>query len=64
MKRDPSHIRCHFRCRSNAVLNVSAYKAGDFKIFYADPRTRAEYLKWAPLLLAAEDYVAGKKDKK
>jgi hypothetical protein len=42
------------------MLNVSAYKAGDYKQFYADPRTRPEYLKWAPLLLAAEDYVAGK----
>lgn len=42
------------------LLNVSAYKPGDFRIFYADPRTRADYLEWAPLLLAAEDFHAGK----
>ncbi len=42
------------------VLNVDAYEPGDFKIFFADPRTRSEYLKWAPLLLQAEDYKAGK----
>lgn len=41
------------------LFNVSAYKPGDFKQFFADPRTRQEYLKWAPLLLAAEDYHAG-----
>lgn len=42
------------------LFNVSAYKPGDFKQFFVDPRTRAQYLKWAPLLLAAEDYHAGK----
>lgn len=41
----------------NELLNVSAYKKGDYKQFYADPRSREQYLKWAPLLLAAEDYV-------
>jgi hypothetical protein len=40
------------------LLNVSAYTKGDYLQFFADPRTRAEYLKWAPLLLAAEDYLA------
>jgi hypothetical protein len=44
---------------SSEVLNVDAYKPGDFKQFYADPRTRAEYLKWAPLLLESEEYHAG-----
>lgn len=42
------------------LFNVSAYKAGDYKQFFADIRTRALYLKWAPMLLAAEDYLAGK----
>lgn len=42
------------------MLNVSAYTPGDYKQFFQDPRTRREYLKWAPLLLAAEDYHAGK----
>jgi hypothetical protein len=53
-------ILTHFSCQLSELLNVSAYKAGDYKIFYADPRTRADYLEWAPLLLAAEDYVNGK----
>lgn len=44
-----------------ALLNVSAYTPGDFRQFYADPRTRADYLKWAPLLLAAEEWHAGNK---
>jgi hypothetical protein len=43
------------------LLNVSAYKPGDFKQFFNDPRTRREYLQWAPLMLAAEDYHAGKR---
>lgn len=38
------------------MLNVSAYVPGDYKQFFRDPRTREEYLKWAPLLLAAEDW--------
>jgi hypothetical protein len=46
------------------LFNVSAYKPGDFKRFFADPRTRREYLKWAPLLLTAEDYYAGKNRRK
>ncbi|MBF0391651.1 MAG: hypothetical protein HQL38_03115 [Alphaproteobacteria bacterium] len=42
------------------VFNVSAYKPGDYKQFFADPRTREQYLKWAPLLMAAEDWHAGR----
>lgn len=38
---------------------VEAYKPGDYKQFFADPRTRAEYLKWASLMLAAEEWHAG-----
>lgn len=41
------------------LLNVSAYVPGDFKQFYNDPRTRADYLQWAPFLLEAEEYHAG-----
>ena len=41
------------------LFNVSAYKIGDYKRFFQDPRTRQEYLKWAPMLLAAEEYHAG-----
>jgi hypothetical protein len=43
---------------ADELLNVSAYTPGDYKQFFRDPRTRAEYLQWAPLLLAAEDYHA------
>ena len=42
------------------MFNISAYKQGDFKQFFVDPRTREEYLKWAPLLLTAEDFLASK----
>lgn len=41
------------------LLNIDAYKPGDFKIFFNDPRTRANYLQWAPLLLEAEEFHAG-----
>ena len=41
------------------LFNVSAYKPGDFLQFFQDPRTRADYLQWAPTLLTAEEYHAG-----
>ena len=37
-------------------------KPGDFKQFFADPRTRADYLEWAAYLLEAEEYHAGNRD--
>lgn len=52
-------INTSFTCDRGLVLCVDAYKPGDYKIFYADPRTRMEYLKWAPLLLEAEEWHAG-----
>jgi len=54
-------IPASIKIASEHLFNVSAYKPGDFKQFFRDPRTRREYLRWAPLLLAAEDYHAGKK---
>lgn len=51
-------INCWITVPDNELFNVSAYKPGDFRQFYADPRTRAEYLKWAKYLLAAEDWYA------
>lgn len=48
------------RVSRKKLFNVSAYKPGDYKQFFADPRTRDEYIKWAPMLLSAEDYHAGK----
>jgi hypothetical protein len=64
MKADESGINTSFTCKIDDVFNVSAYTPGDFKMFYKDPRTRANYLKWAPFLLAAEDFHAGKTKKK
>lgn len=52
-------IRTSFSCSKDAILNVDAYKPGDFRTFFDDPRTRMEYLKWAPFLLEAEEYHAG-----
>jgi hypothetical protein len=51
---------CVLDVPAGELLNVSAYQPGDYKRFLADARTRREYLKWAPLMLAAEDYHAGK----
>lgn len=42
------------------LFNISAYTPGDYKRFLSDTRTRADYMKWAPMLLAAEDFHAGK----
>jgi len=41
------------------LFNVSGYTPGEYKQFFKDPRTRAKYLQWAPMLLAAEEYHAG-----
>jgi len=43
-----------------SLFRVESYTPGDYHIFFDDPRTRADYLKWAPYLLMAEDYHAGK----
>lgn len=56
---DESPVREAITVTADELFNVSAYKPGDFKRFFRDPRTRAEYLKWAPMLLAAEEYHAG-----
>jgi len=60
MKADDAPLQARFTCPISQLFNVSAYKAGDYRLFYSDPRTRADYLKWAPILLPAEDYVNGK----
>ncbi len=46
------------------LLNLSAYRKGDYKRFFSDPRTREKYLTWAPLLLAGEDFIAAQEDGK
>lgn len=44
------------------LFHVDAYRPGDFRQFFDDPRTRADYLEWAPLLLEAEEYHAGNRE--
>lgn len=56
---DNSPINRSIAVPRDEVFNVSGYRPGDFKRFFADPRTRANYLQWAPLLLEAEEYHAG-----
>lgn len=56
-------IRCRIRVPCEKLFNVDAYTPGDFHIFFDDPRTRADYVKWAPFLLAAEDYVVKRRQK-
>lgn len=58
-KRTYDPILCKLTVEAGDLFNVSAYKPGDFKQFFQDPRTRREYLKWAPMLLTAEEYHAG-----
>jgi hypothetical protein len=56
---DSKRIPVTLRVPKSKLFNVSAYQPGDYKQFFEDPRTRLEYIKWAPLLLTAEDYHAG-----
>lgn len=56
--RDP--IPCSTKVPAAKLFNVDAYKPGDFRQFFQDPRTRAQYLKWVCLLLDSEKYHAGK----
>jgi hypothetical protein len=55
-------IPCSIAVPATHLFNVMAYKPGDYKQFFNDPRTRAQYLKWAPMLIAAEEYHAGNWD--
>lgn len=53
-------ITCRITVSAGELLCVEGYKPGDYHMFYDDPRSRAEYLQWAPLLLRAEEWHAGK----
>lgn len=57
--RDKHPIPCRLLAPMDRLFNVSAYRPGDFRQFYQDPRTRAKYLQWAELMLEAEEYHAG-----
>lgn len=52
------HVGDTITVPASALFNVDAYRLGDFRQFFADPRTRARYLTWAPMLMAAEEYHA------
>jgi len=54
-----SLINASIEVPATRLFNVDSYIPGEYKIFFLDPRTRAQYLKWAPMLLAAEEYHAG-----
>jgi hypothetical protein len=43
-------------CPADKLTCVNAYTPGDFHLFFDDPRTRANYIQWAPILLACEDW--------
>ena len=58
---------CHFynrvvkrrlRVEVGRLLNLEAYRLGDYQQFFQDPRTRQQYLKWAPTLLFCEEYLS------
>lgn len=48
-------------CPIERLTCIDAYTPGDFHIFFDDPRTRANYIRWAPILLTAEDYHANRR---
>jgi hypothetical protein len=49
-------IEVKWLCPAKHLTCVDAYTPGDFHLFYDDPRVRADYLKWAPILLSCEDW--------
>jgi len=52
-------VNCKITIPAEYLFNINAYKPGDYKQFFRDPRTRERYLKWAQMLLAAEEHVSG-----
>lgn len=63
-KRSYPKIPMSWRCKPEHLFCVDAYTPGDFHMFFDDPRTRADYLQWAPYLLGAEDWHHWQKNKK
>lgn len=56
MKAVYPEIEVKWLCEAKHLTCVDAYTPGDFHMFYDDPRTRADYLQWAPILLSCEDW--------
>lgn len=59
---DGPHIQAKVTVPAEKLFNVSAYRKGDYKQFFNDPRTRAEYIQWAGYLLTSEEYLAGNEE--
>jgi len=53
-------IRMSIQVEAKDLFHASGYVKNDFLQFFRDPRTRANYMKWAPILLTCEDWLAGK----
>ncbi len=49
-------IAVHWSCKADDLICVDAYTPGDFHMFFDDPRTRADYIQWAPFLLSCENW--------
>ena len=49
-------IATGWTCPAEHLTCVDAYTPGDFHMFFDDPRTRENYIRWAPILLACEDW--------
>lgn len=54
---DDDYIKTRITVPVEELFNVNAYQKGDYLQFFQDPRTREQYLQWAPMLLAAEDWL-------
>ena len=54
-------LPCGWTCPADVLTCVDAYTPGDLHLFFDDPRTRADYLRWAPILLACEDWHAARR---
>ena len=61
-KRKSETIKTLVTVPASKLFNISAYKPGDYKVFFADLRTRSDYMVWVEMLLAAEEYHAGNLD--
>lgn len=48
-------VKDTFTCDIDDLFCVDDYKIGEYKQFYADPRSRARYMQWASTLLLAEE---------
>jgi len=53
-------IRVTCKVPASYLFDLAQYKRGDYKTFLKDPRTRSEYMKWAPQLIMGEMYLDGK----